>query len=227
MFVAKRDQPRELKDGIKVYEHYTIEERFKDNGKIKTNNLVSIGTQPEPEEVVKIIENEELEDNKTELLRSFFDKADYVNQDYEDFENFLTDLREYNALNKFRKEKALHNLVATSLEDLFDNLSPFEVNNKFSEVEIPPAEGRIDVLAKDDNTGEIVVIELKVGTVEDEPIGQINRYINGVKEYLDPENGVRGLVIGEEFSNKFELAKDGLDNQIDTYTYELEFRLNQ
>jgi hypothetical protein len=213
-------------EGHRYDQYFTMEGRYLENGQIKTNYVTALGQKPSPEDVLDAIDEENLEKSSNDLLRSFYEKAEYVNDKHDDFEAFLRSLKRYSKLEKFQKEKALRKLIVTSLDNLFDNLTTYEVDNQVSEVWLPPARARADIIAQDKKTGEIVVIELKKGLAGHEPISQLNMYINAANEYLDPEDGVRGLVIANEFSSKFELAKENVNNKIDKYSYSLNFELN-
>jgi hypothetical protein len=84
----------------------------------------------------------------------------------------------------------------------------------------------IDFLAIDQDTDDLVVIELKRGKTSDSTVGQILRYISWVKENIADENqDVRGIIIGKESEDKLEYALKDLD-YIDFKSYEIDFKLN-
>ncbi|MCP4231349.1 MAG: DUF1016 family protein [bacterium] len=84
----------------------------------------------------------------------------------------------------------------------------------------------IDFLAKDEKTNDLVVIELKKGKTSDAIIGQINRYINWVKENVaEPEQDVRGIIVAKEVDEALKYGIKGLD-WIDVKTYQVDFRLH-
>lgn len=84
----------------------------------------------------------------------------------------------------------------------------------------------IDFLAIDQDTNDLVVIELKRGKTSDSTVGQILRYIAWTKENIADENqNVRGIIIGKESEDKLEYALKDLD-YIDFKAYEIDFKLN-
>lgn len=83
----------------------------------------------------------------------------------------------------------------------------------------------IDFLAIDENTNDLVVIELKRGKTSDSTVGQILRYISWVKENIaGKDQNVRGIIIGKESEERLEYAMKELDNIV-FKTYEIDFAL--
>ena len=77
------------------------------------------------------------------------------------------------------------------------NLQIYETEHDYGRQFIIPEEGygRIDLLVKDVDNGDIIVIELKKGKSDDEVIKQISRYMGWVKKNIakNKEN-VRGII---------------------------------
>lgn len=82
--------------------------------------------------------------------------------------------------------------------------------------------GRIDILARDRATGNVVVIELKRGQTDDEVIGQLSRYMGCAAEHkAGPEGGgVRGIIVVHELTPKLRGAASAHRN-IGVYRYGL------
>lgn len=98
------------------------------------------------------------------------------------------------------------------LEDFFEkNISKIEVGLKLIKNgrQYVTDIGRIDLLAID-SEGRFVVIELKKDKLEDKVMGQTLRYMGWVKGNLSKDVDVRGIIIGQEVSEKLKYAKDGL-----------------
>lgn len=71
----------------------------------------------------------------------------------------------------------------------------------------------------------MLVIELKRGRTSDVVVGQVQRYMGYVKEeLLEPNQTVRGLIIGLEADNKLKRALSVCQN-IDFYRYQIDFKL--
>jgi RecB family endonuclease NucS len=64
--------------------------------------------------------------------------------------------------------------------------------------------GRIDLLAKDVN-GNIVVIELKLGTANRDAIGQLQSYMGAIQS-AEPNTFVRGLLVAVKLDSGAEAA---------------------
>ena len=89
----------------------------------------------------------------------------------------------------------------------------------------PGTEGdnHIDILAKDKNNGNYVVIELKKNQTNDDTIGQTLRYMGWIKKYKKDEN-VKGIIIAAKYDKKLNLALSMAPN-IEAMTYEVDFKL--
>lgn len=87
-----------------------------------------------------------------------------------------------------------------------------------------PGVGRIDLLAEDAATGDLVVIELKRDETDDQVIGQISRYVSWVREHLAPKGkNVQGVICVKQATRKLMLAVRNI-NDVKVYEYDLSFR---
>jgi len=84
--------------------------------------------------------------------------------------------------------------------------------------------GRIDILAKDRENGNYVVIELKRNQTSDDTIGQITRYMGWVQEHLNDPN-VKGIIVAGRFDERLYYAQMRLED-IEVFLYEVNFKLN-
>lgn len=86
--------------------------------------------------------------------------------------------------------------------------------------------GRIDILAKDVESGNFVVIELKKGRESDQVIGQLLRYMGWVKENLCENNqNVTGYVICKDIDERLRLAVSMVADMIKIKRYKVDFEL--
>ena len=86
--------------------------------------------------------------------------------------------------------------------------------------------GRIDILARDRNTGDFVVIELKRDQTDDEVIGQLSRYgCKSVTGQPRPGVGVRGIVVVHEMTPRLRAAALA-NSSIEVYKYEVTVALS-
>lgn len=89
--------------------------------------------------------------------------------------------------------------------------------------------GVIDILARDKNTKDWLVIELKRGQSSDAVVGQALRYIGWVQKNLVERNeGVKGIIIVKDIDEKLKYALAPLKGsvQIDCFAYNVKFSLS-
>jgi hypothetical protein len=86
--------------------------------------------------------------------------------------------------------------------------------------------GRIDILARDQNTGDYVIIELKRDRSDDEVVGQCSRYMGWIKQYwAEPAGvGVRGIIVAHEATDRLQAAVLPHES-VSVYTYQLSVAL--
>ena len=85
--------------------------------------------------------------------------------------------------------------------------------------------GPIDILVKNKQTGNHVVIELKRGQTNDQTVGQLTRYMGWVKEKLNDE-GVTGIIIAGQFDERLRLAISVVPNT-EIFLYAIDFSLER
>ncbi len=87
--------------------------------------------------------------------------------------------------------------------------------------------GRIDILAKNKNGKEWLVIELKKGKSSDHVIGQTLRYIAWIKENeAGTDEKVKGLIITKDQDEKLKYSLKATSD-IESMTYSVDFQLNK
>jgi len=92
--------------------------------------------------------------------------------------------------------------------------------------QFPAGTWSIDFLAIDKSTNDLVVIELKKGKTSDATVGQIQRYVNWVKDNVaDAGQNVRGIIIAKEVDEALRYGIKNLE-YIDIKTYKVDFRLS-
>lgn len=85
--------------------------------------------------------------------------------------------------------------------------------------------GPIDILAKDKETGNFVVIELKKNQTSDDTAGQLTRYMGWIKKNKN-DKGVRGIIITGQSDKKLEYALTMIPNT-EIFVYEVDFKLKK
>jgi len=92
--------------------------------------------------------------------------------------------------------------------------------------EYPTGIGKIDLLARDRNGNDLLVIELKRNQTSDETIGQVLRYMGWVQEHmLELGATVRGLIIAHRADERIRYALKRAED-VDLKLYQVEFHLH-
>ena len=126
---------------------------------------------------------------------------------------------------EFAYERDLQNFIVKNLHLVENGLHLYN-DEEISGVEYPAGNGRIDILAMD-NDDNFVVIELKVDRGDDRVMGQTLRYIAWIKRELAEENQhVRGIIIAKNISENLRLACT-LVSDISLLEYSLDFKLEE
>lgn len=116
-------------------------------------------------------------------------------------------------------EKDLHSYLAQHVEDIESGLAVVD-----SGIEYQTEAGRIDILAKDD-TGSLVVIELKAGKAKDAAIGQLLGYMGCVHE-IESQKSIRGILVASNFDKRVIFAAKNLPH-IKLVKYQVAFQLDE
>jgi len=83
--------------------------------------------------------------------------------------------------------------------------------------------GRIDILARDKESGNYVVIELKKNQTSDDTVGQVLRYMGWISENKK-DKAVKGVIIAGKYDEKLYYAQQMMKD-IDIFLYEVNFSL--
>ena len=83
--------------------------------------------------------------------------------------------------------------------------------------------GRIDILARDKESGNYVVIELKKNQTSDDTVGQVLRYMGWISENKK-DKAVKGIIIAGKYDEKLYYAQQMMKD-IDIFLYEVNFSL--
>jgi len=116
-------------------------------------------------------------------------------------------------------ERDLHNWLTTRLPEIEPGLILVDGG-----VEYQTETGRIDILAKD-QTGGFVVIEIKAGKVKDRAIGQLLGYM-GCLSSSNEQPKVRGILVAFSFDTRVIYAAKVLSN-LKLVKYQLSFDLEE
>lgn len=129
---------------------------------------------------------------------------------------------------EFVLEKYLEDFIVSNFNRIFNG--KLELFNKDDEdnngQQYTTGEvGNIDILARELDTGSLVVIELKKGRESDKVIGQILRYMGWVKEKLcKGDQQVKGIIICREGDARLNYALKMMSN-IELKRYSIDFKL--
>lgn len=84
--------------------------------------------------------------------------------------------------------------------------------------------GKIDILARDKESGKYVIIELKRNQTSDDTIGQLTRYMGWIEEHKS--NGVltKGIIIAGKYDERLYYAIKKVQD-VEVYLYKVDFKL--
>lgn len=126
---------------------------------------------------------------------------------------------------EFAYEHDLRDYLARNLHIIEPSLKLY-MDEGITGVEFPVGGRYIDILAVD-QTGDYVVIELKVSKGYDRVVGQLLRYMSWIKKnHAEPGQGVRGIIIAKQISDDLRLACSELPS-IALYEYALSVSVKQ
>jgi len=131
----------------------------------------------------------------------------------------------------------LEDLIETKLEDyIVENWSHIDFGSRlriYVEGNEPVGQqydtgeiGRIDLLCEDEDTNDIVVIELKRGRPSDEVVGQLARYMGWARKRIANGRNVKGIVLAPDFDAKLRYAAEAIPG-VDLYYYKIRFEIHR
>jgi hypothetical protein len=127
----------------------------------------------------------------------------------------------------FALEKHLEDFLVRNWEntDLGRRYELIEEDGKFSQ-QYHTAVGKIDLLVRDKETKQYVVIELKRGHTSDVTVGQVARYMGWVKKNLAGGEEVRGIIIARSNDLGLQCALEAMSN-VELLIYRVSFALER
>ena len=127
-------------------------------------------------------------------------------------------------LEKFLSDFLVYNWEKTSIGQRYEL---YEEDGDIAQ-EYPTPIGRIDLLARDRDNADWVVIELKRGRSSDVVVGQLLRYMGWVQENLAGEDEpVRGVVIAGDADDRLRYALKPLTDKVTLLTYTVQFDVQE
>ena len=127
-------------------------------------------------------------------------------------------------LEKFLSDFLVYNWEQTSIRQRYEL---YEEDGDIAQEYHTPI-GRIDLLARDRDNADWVVIELKRGRSSDVVVGQLLRYMGWVQEDLAGEGeAVRGVVIAGDADDRLRYALKPLTDKVILLTYTVQFHVQE
>lgn len=127
-------------------------------------------------------------------------------------------------LEKHLEDFLIANWESTELGKLYDLIE--EDGNMVSQ-QYPTKEiGNIDLLVREKERGDYVVIELKKGRTSDATVGQLTRYMGWVKKHKAGGNKVKGIVIAGSQDERLKYALEMVPD-IKFFLYRISFSLEK
>lgn len=132
-------------------------------------------------------------------------------------------------LESFGLESQLEDFIVENWDklSLSKNYEILKENDQIVGQQYATSVGRIDILAKNKNGKEWLVIELKKGKSSDQVIGQTLRYIAWIRENeAGTDEKVKGLIITKDQDEKLKYSLKATPD-VDLMTYSVNFQLNK
>lgn len=129
---------------------------------------------------------------------------------------------------EFSMEKHLEDFLVRNWEST-EFGEKFELIEKEGDIVSPQYHtdvGNIDLLVRDKKTKQFVVIELKKGQTSDDTVGQLARYMGWVKENLENNKDVRGIIIASAEDKRLNYALKVIPN-CELLLYRVSFTLEK
>jgi len=127
-------------------------------------------------------------------------------------------------LEKFLSDFLVYNWEKTSIGQRYEL---YEEDGDIAQEYSTPI-GRIDLLARDRDNADWVVIELKRGRSSDVVVGQLLRYMGWTQENLASEGeAVRGVVIAGDADDRLRYALKPLTDKVTLLTYTVQFDVQE
>ncbi len=198
--------------------------------------LDKIQTWERPRPVEDLVSNLKFIENKKSWFAYFQGGVRQITEN--DFRT-ITEARELTLVEGLASEKDLESetqfALESHLEEFIDqNWRNINFGSRLVRYQTDDQDGRqfpagpwsIDFLCTNQDTGDLVVIELKRGKTSDSTVGQVLRYISWVKENIaEPNQGVRGIIIAKEVDDALRYAVKDLDN-VSILNYKVDFKLS-
>lgn len=126
--------------------------------------------------------------------------------------------------------------MESQLEDfLIENWDRTELGSKYDLIEengelvsqqYRTGIGRIDILAKEKNSDQLVVIELKKNQTSDDTVGQLARYMGWLEANKTNGKPTKGIIIAAQYDERLFYALKKL-NDSEVYLYQVDFKLKE
>jgi hypothetical protein len=152
------------------------------------------------------------------------DMEDHNGDDLVQIEDETIESLQIDVLERFLSDFLVYNWEKTSLGQRYEL---YEEDGDIAQ-EYPTPIGRIDLLARDRDNADWVVIELKRGRSSDVVVGQLLRYMGWVQEHLTGEGeAVRGVVIAGDADDRLQYALKPLTDKVTLLTYTVQFDVQE
>ena len=86
--------------------------------------------------------------------------------------------------------------------------------------------GIIDILVREKESGNYVVIELKRNQTSDDTVGQLARYMGWIKKNKANGSKVKGIIVARKYDEKLDYAIQMLKD-VEVFIYKLDFKLEE
>lgn len=138
------------------------------------------------------------------FLYSIKDKWDNDSETEENDDEVINNEEQLFVMEKYFEDFLVGNWETTELGKKYNLI--YSEDNELISQQYKTDIGKIDLLVKEKNTNNYIVIELKKNQTSDDTVGQILRYMGWVKEKLAKNDSVKGIIIGYSNDEKLYYA---------------------
>lgn len=155
-------------------------------------------------------------------------KSDSEEESYAPVESESQEEKILSSQEEFYMEKELENFLIKNWDktELGKKYDLIEEEGNLVSQQYQTDIGKIDILVKDKNTNQYVVIELKRSQTSDDTIGQLARYMGWLETHKTNGKATKGIIIAGSYDKKLVYALKKVKD-VEIYLYQIKFTLTE
>jgi hypothetical protein len=164
----------------------------------------------------------------TANIKDYWQSGDQIIPEPVEEEEEVVEIRQEAGEVEFALEKHLEDFLVRNWEstELGKKYELIEQDGDIVSQQYRTAVGSIDLLVKDKETKQYVIIELKKGQTSDDTVGQVARYMGWVQRNLAAGQDVKGIIIARANDVRLQYALQMVRN-VELFVYKVSFALER